>query len=359
MVPTAEQSTTIPTATKLSLASIVFVAGLLFTCLVWTIGIIHYPSALGGEGIPTPTKIQTPTSLVIAAAPQEMSSFEQRCNASGVLVCEGFDTADKYRTARYPNAGLYPAWDGAIRGVRDTSIKASGGASLRFEVHPHSEANASGYWKQPIGMEFGEGSTFYVQFRQRFSREMLKNNWGGTTWKQVIFHNAKSTCGAVELTTVQYYNNGFPIMYTNCGAHSLFSNNGIPPTKLEQGDYNCWYGKYNPKDCFFYPVEEWVTFYYQIAIGHWGKPDSSINAWVALDGRAYKQWIQMSNFVLDKDRPDEGFDTVTLLTYMTAKSAQIDHPVAYTWYDDLIISTSSIAPPSISSEKRTSAPANQ
>jgi hypothetical protein len=329
---------------------------LLFTSLRGASGSIYDRTAIGSERTTNGTKIATEISLESADSVQELRSFEERCSAPGVLVCQGFDSPEEYRPAKYPDAGLYPAWDGAIRGVRDTSIKASGSASLRFEVPSHSAANASGYWKQPMGKEFREGSTFYVQFRQRFTKEMLKNNWGGTTWKQVIFHNKAATCGAVELTTVQYYTTGIPTMYTNCGGHSLFTNNGNPPTKLEQGDYNCWYGNYNAKDCFFYPAEEWVTFYYQISVGNWGKPNSTINAWVALDGKPYKQWIQMPNFVLEKDRPDEGFDTVTLLTYMTAKSAQTDHPVAYTWYDDLIISANSIALPSISSDKQNSDP---
>jgi len=285
-----------------------------------------------------------------SAIPQELQGFEARCRAQGGLVCQGFDSSDEFAAARYPRSGLYPAWDGAIRGTMDTRIKASGSASLRFEVPSHSAANASGYWKQEMGKEFREETTFYVQFRQRFSKEMLKNNWGDTNWKQMIIHNQSATCGALELTTVQYYNAGFPTMYTECGSRSLFSNNGQPPTKLEQGDYNCWYGKYNSKDCFYYPVGEWMTFYYQISIGHWGKPDSTVNAWVALDGKLYKQWIQMPNFILSADRPSEGFDTVTLLTYMTGKSVGIDHPVAYTWYDELIVSTQPIAPPTPSSD---------
>jgi len=317
---------------------------------------MFYPDATGEGRTPTEVKTQVATQKATDAA-QELRNFEARCSAAGVLVCEGFDNPNEYRPAKYPNAGLYPAWDGVIRGVRDTSIKASGAASLRFEVPSHSLANASGSWKQPMGREFREGGTFYVQFRQRFSKEMLKNNWGGTTWKQVIFHNGPTTCGAVELTTVQYYTAGFPTMYTNCGSRALNTNNGQPPTKLEQGDYNCWYGRYNPKDCFYYPAEEWITFYYKISIGHWGKPDSAVNAWVALDGGTYKQWVQMPNFVLDRDRPDEGFDTVTLLTYMTGKSEQVDHPVAYTWYDDLIISTNPINAPTASAEKEIPAPA--
>ena len=331
------------------------IACVLFASRKETVDRIFHREALHRETSPSAPKTTPATRIGSTEAPEQNGSFEARCNAVGVLVCQGFDSPDGYRPAKYPAVGLYPAWDGAIRGVRDTSVKASGAASLRFEVPSHSSANASGYWKQPMGKEFREGATFYVQFRQRFSKEMLKNNWGGTTWKQVIFHNETATCGAVELTTVQYYSAGFPSMYTNCGGRPLYTNNGQPPTKLEQGDYNCWYGRYNPKDCFYYPAEEWITFYYQISIGHWGKPDSTINAWVALDGKLYKQWIQMPNFVLDVDRPGEGFDTVTLLTYMTAKSELLDHPVAYTWYDDLVVSANPIVPPSISSEKEGSA----
>jgi hypothetical protein len=216
---------------------------------------------------------------------------------------------------------------------------------LRFEIPPYSSANAAGSWRQLLGRGFGEHSTFYVQFRQRFSPEMLTNKWGDTSWKQAIFHSKDATCGQVELTTANYYSIGFPIMYTDCGSRALYTNHGDPPTKLEQGDYNCWYGKYGAKDCFFYPANEWVTFYYEIRVGNWAKPDSSINAWVALPAKPYRQWIAMPNFMLRNDHPGNDYDTVTLLPYMTGKSDKINLPAAYTWYDELIASLKPIAAP--------------
>jgi hypothetical protein len=281
---------------------------------------------------------------------KELLEFSARCHEPSVLVCQGFDTSADYIRAKWPSSGLYPAADEILRGTMDTSVKASGKASLRFEIPSHSPANAAGSWRQGMGREFGEGSTFYVQFRQRFSKELLKNNWGDTSWKQVIFHNAGATCADVELTTGQYYRDGFPIMYTDCGGRLIATNAGIPPYKLEQGDYNCWYGEYNAKNCFLYPVDQWVTFYYQISIGHWGKPDSSIQAWTALDGQTYKQWIKMPNFILKNENPGKDYDTVTLLTYMTSKSLLISQPIAYTWYDELIVSTAPIAPPAASGQ---------
>jgi hypothetical protein len=280
-----------------------------------------------------------------SAVSTDLQDFATRCKAAGVLICEGFDVPEEFAAAKWPGPGVYPAYDKIARGTLDPKIKASGRGSLRFEIPTHSGANGAGYWRQPLEHNFGAGSTFYVQFRQRFSKEMLENKWGKTAWKQVIFHNAEETCGPVELTTVNYYSNGFPIMYSDCGQVSLYTNGGNPPTKLEQGDFNCWYGQYNKKDCFFYPAEQWVTFYYQVSIGHWGKPDSTINAWVALDGQTYKQWIQMSKFTLKNPHPGNDYDTVTLLPYMTGKDGSIDHPTAYTWYDELIVSQQPIAPP--------------
>jgi hypothetical protein len=294
----------------------------------------------------------TPAISDVVAGQNEtrvLQDFETRCKAPGVLVCRGFDSSADFAEARWPTSGLYPAWDGVLRGKMDIAVKTSGKASLRFEIPPHSAANASGYWRQGFGREFGENSTFFVQFRQRLSREMMEVNWGDTTWKQAIFHNGSATCADVELTTGQYYHLGFPVMYTDCGAHPLYTNGGNPPTKLEQGDFNCWYGKYSEKDCFYYPANQWVTFYYQVSVGHWGKPESSINAWVALDGQSYKQWIQMTGFVLKNDHPGNDYDTVTLLAYMSNKDASVAHAAAYTWYDELIVSTLPIAPPTASS----------
>jgi len=281
----------------------------------------------------------------VKALTQTLQEFRERCRGDGVLVCEGFDSADAVHPAVYPGSGLYPAADGAFRGTIDSTVTASGRGALRFEVPPHSPANSSGYWYQSFGRSFGESTAFYVQFRQRFSREMLKNDFGDTTWKQVIFHNDHQTCTELGITTVQYYHDGFPMMYTACGARMVATNEGVPPYQLEQGDYKCWYGQYNSKSCFMYPQDEWVTFYYEIRVGHWNKPDSTINAWVALDGQQYKQWIQMPRFTLQNENPGKDFDSLTLLTYMTNKSALKNHPTAYTWYDELIVSSKPIPPP--------------
>jgi len=94
-----------------------------------------------------------------------------------------------------------------------------------------------------------------------------------------------------------------------------------------------------------YRADRWVTIYYRVSIGRWDKPDSAIEAWVAMDGQPYKQWINMHKFTLKNDTPKQDYDTVTLLTYMTNKSTSVDHPAAYTWYDELIVASKPIAAP--------------
>jgi hypothetical protein len=277
-------------------------------------------------------------------------SFAARCKAAGVLKCVGFDTAGALAPARWPAAGSYPIRIGQATQspVFDADVKSDGGGSLKFILPGHTDANLAGQWRQNFGRSFGPGSTFYVQFRQRFSNEMLATPWttfGGGSFKQVIFHNAAATCADVELTTQNNYDTNVPIMYTDCGARNLFTNNGIPPYLLQQGDYDCQYAHIDPNTCFSYVANEWLTFYYKVSIGTWGKPASTIEAWVAREGQPFKKWIDMPDFTLNNATPGRDYDHLTLLPYMSRKDPSYDHATAYTWYDELIISTRPIAPP--------------
>jgi hypothetical protein len=158
-------------------------------------------------------------------------------------------------------------------------------------------------------------------------------------------------------------------MYTNCGP-GVFTNKGIPPYKEQQGDtpttgYNCWWNHENPgpdpENCFLYPVDKWVTFYYKIQIGNWGVANSWIQSWVAVDGGPYQQWINVPNYVLPNSHPADGYDYLTLTTYMTAKDPNVNHPTAHTWYDELIVSSQPINAPGVppsSSPQPPAAPTN-
>jgi len=281
-------------------------------------------------------------------------NFQARCQSPGVLKCVDFDDDSWFQQGVY----LYPAWDGVYRGTKDTSIKYSGTSSLRFEFPGRTPANGSGAWSIRFGKGFAENSSFYVQYRMRLNDVMAKTDWDklvSSSWKQSIFHSVGATCANIEITTGRYgWNgvNGFPVIYTECGGSGMVTNKGIPPYKIQQGDYNCWYSQFNPSNCFFYPANEWLVFSYRITIGNWGKPNSTIQAWVARDGEKLRKWIDLANFVLNKDSDSSSYNSVTLLPYMAQKNMKVDHPTAYMWFDELIISTEAIPDPAGEPHKR-------
>lgn len=292
----------------------------------------------------------TAVSASTLTASTSSGDFQTRCSAAGVLVCMGWDSASDVVPATWPNSGIYPGDDGQFHGGFDTNTKASGVGSLRLDVLSKSSSNGPGDWRQLFGQDFGQNSTFYVQFRQRFSPEMLNINWYGlmgTTWKQNIIYNMGApSCVDFSLVTAQSYNEGIPIMYTECGARGLWTNNGIPPYLLQQGDYNCPYGSVSSTvDCFHYVPNEWLTFYYRVSIGTWGSANSTIEAWVGREGQPLKKWVSMPNFKILNSGTAIPFNAISLNAYMTAKDTSVAHATASTWFDELIISRQPIVAP--------------
>ena len=89
-----------------------------------------------------------------------------------------------------------------------------------------------------------------------------------------------------------------------------------------------------------------MTFYWKIQIGTFGQPNSTVQAFVSIDGGPYKEWINMQNLALQEDAVGKDYDTITLLTYMSGRDPNISAgPVSYAWYDELIVSTQPVAAP--------------
>lgn len=301
-------------------------------------------------------------SPVLAQSPA--SDFEARCAAPGVLKCIGFDneTADIVR-----GTNLHPDGAGTYRAGLDTGTKVSGNGSLRFDLPPppHSGANIAGSWSpisnDALGQRFGQNSTFYVQFRQRVTESMLNNTWD-SSWKTVIFHQDQQTCGGVELATANYYSSNLIVMYTGCGTPHMYTTlDGSAQTEntpllLQQGDFPCEYGKTSNDTCFYFPPNEWVTFYYKISIGTWGQRNSMIEAWIVREGSStYEQFIRVPKMPLTCNAgscstppgSSEGYNNITFTPYMTGLGKDSGRPgvTASTWIDELIVSTQPIAPP--------------
>jgi len=296
------------------------------------------------------------------------ADFAARCGAPGVTKCVAFDTmgtfgnADVVRMDVDPNNGnLRPRSDGQYRGTIDTAVKKSGIGSLRFQLDAgYAAANIAGEYipntNDGLGGSFGENSTFYVQYAVRFSPEMKSNlAYWDSNWKVAIIHEDQASCAAKELTLVNHQGlSNYLWMYKDCGASTFTTlpdgqtwTPSNPPYLSQQGAYFCDYGVYS--NCWSFPTNTWITFYYKVHYGVPGQNNSTFESWYAINGQPYVKWLNiLSNFDIgcngNTPCPTEVFNNLSLLNYMTGltQSAPL---TAYTWYDELIVSTQPIAAP--------------
>jgi hypothetical protein len=284
-------------------------------------------------------------------------SFELRCASPAVVRCVSFDTTDPIpdltkpglgdRTGRGPMgvvrnnvSGPPPELDCAV---------AVGGCSLRFTIPSRSGPGASGSWfvnfSDDFSVRFGEGEEFYVQWRQRFSRAFLETRFlGGGGWKQAIIGQGDNpgyapdgkvvwSCTQLELVVQNTYQRGYPQMYHSCG---------------EKDEHYEPLPDYHPID---YEPDQWMTFQVRVKIGTWYKNDrsyrgnSTIELWVGREGEASRRAVLAKNYDVANTTPGAKYGKLWLLPYHTGKDTQQEHPVGYTWYDEVIISRAPIPDP--------------
>lgn len=287
------------------------------------------------------------------------NDFAARCKYRGVLKCFGFDAVNQVR------AQLTPAADGQIHASLDTTVKVSGAASLRFDVLPRLGANSSGAFALDFPREFGSGQEFFVQWRQRFDHEMVTHTFRkGEGWKQAIIGAggpppaSANSCSANEVVVQNEYNRGFPQMYHSCGAkdskyESL--NPRVPPSDfLLQDAAGCRYSEQLAPRCFRYLENQWMTFQVHVKIGTWYANnsgnyhrDSTVELWVAEENKPSVLVISLPDYDLTRGATQEKYGRIWLLPYNTNKDDSEDHPIAHTWYDELIVSTRRIPDPDV------------
>jgi len=288
----------------------------------------------------------TLTLITSLSAQADDRDFQSRCAAPGVLKCVGFDAGSSIPQ----NTKLFKSGDGRFLGTIDNTQYASGGGSLRFEIPSNSGPNSSGFWLDDLGAAFGEGSHFYVQWRQRFSQAMLNTRYeNGDGWKQIILHRDGPSCANVQVVIQNVYQRNVPVGYSHCGSPSEYHfAKDLPDgdTQLQQGDYNCLRRSLKPSDCASYVADAWMTFYLDIQVGTFGENNSHVQASIGYPGQPMKKFIDMPDyrFAFDDGHGDT-FRKIQLTPYNTNKSSAQSHPSAYTWYDELIVSSKPIAGP--------------
>jgi len=312
--------------------------------------------------------------------------FATRCAQPGVVKCVGFDDPSDFNTGSGGTNGAYGFNSGIIppfgtsdytRATRDTTVKASGNSALKFTIPANSGSDSSGTYftnfSNDLSVQFDSNQEFYVQWRQRFSPEFINTVYrGGGGFKQIIVGTGDqpggtlfSSCSSLELPVFNYYQNGFPAMYNSCAgssAHGPYDGfyEPLPPYdfKLQNGRAapGCLYsmkntGYFAPNgNCFGYVANEWMTFQMQVKVGQRVGDvfqNSYITLWGAREGKPSELIIQWGPYSLTAGTAgtNERYGKVWLLPYNTGKDATQTNPVAYTWYDELIISRNKIADP--------------
>lgn len=295
------------------------------------------------------------------ASPESVTNdFGSRCKSEGVMRCFGFDVANEVLPQ------LTPAADGQMHASLDTTVKASGAASLRFDILPRLGANSSGAFALDFPRQLGSGTEFFVQWRQRFDHEMVTHTFRrGEGWKQAIIGAggsplaSASSCTANEVVIQNEYHRGFPQMYHSCGVKDSQYESLAP--KVPESDFlledatGCRYSDQQAARCFRYREDQWMTFQIHVKIGTWYvnnsgnyHGDSAVELWVAEENKPSALVISLPDYDLVHENADQKFGRIWLLPYNTNKDNSEDHPIAHTWYEELIISTRRVPDPGVS-----------
>jgi hypothetical protein len=199
----------------------------------------------------------------------------------------------------------------------DCAVAVSG-CSLRFTIPSNSGAGASGSWfvnfSDDFSARFGEGESFYVQWRQRFSRTFLETRFRGGGWKQAIIGEGDRpgyapdgkvvwSCTQLELVVTNGYMRGHPQMYHSCGGKD----------RQYEGLWTYRAVAYEP--------DQWMTFQVRVKIGTWYKNDrhyhrnSTVELWVAREGEASRRAVVAEGYDIANTQPDAKYGKLWLLPY--------------------------------------------
>ncbi len=314
------------------------------------------------------------------------ADFKARCHAPGVIRCIGFDSRSEI-------AGhIMPDSTGAVLPEIDNTVAASGRGSLKFTVPAFSVANSSGqYWTDftdDLSVQFdslvngdpkSKYDEFYIQWRQRFSTEMLQPFKGSNGWKQAIIGEGDRpgqtawSCTNIDLVLEDSGQLGMPRMYHSCGV----KDDKYEPLEIMQGYDAEGSGVFSPQNaasagkcrlyrgfapkfppCVGYKANQWMTFQVHVKVGTWYLDnshkyhrDSTVQLWVADERKPAVPVIDFSPEkktgydLVNTDIGKAKFGKIWLLPYQTNKDGNAPHDKAYTWYDELIISRERIPDP--------------
>ncbi|HKS90764.1 MAG TPA: hypothetical protein VJQ83_02460 [Tepidiformaceae bacterium] len=332
--------------------------------------------------------------------------FARRCAAPAVVRCFNFDSDAQLANRRFVKPYGYdylaemasPKSGNVNRPYIDYTTFASGGGALRMDVPSQSGPDGGGDWYGEWSYDgsvlFGANSTFYVQWRQRFSKELLDtlflNTSGRATGPKLALITAGdippgvdpaypnghvyASCEKIEVVVEMYSGHRFPMAYNECNVYRGFyekvtASGQTIDWKVENAmPQGCLYSVFNKQGyktqpipstpgCFNLLPDQWYTFQVEITLGPRDRAtrrflNSSFKLWGAPQGRPSQliiDWNPTSNgyFALADGTvtSPEWFGSIYLMPYITGKDNKQVHAQATVWYDELIISRQRIPDP--------------
>lgn len=238
------------------------------------------------------------------------------CNQPGVFVCERF--ADGVKS-------------GAIAKGTATPTVADG--VLNMTIPPLSGADPAGHvrWTFP---PVGEGQTIAFSYRVKADKATIADNAIGR--KEFILWRGASSCTDLEFSMTHEAGSARIVPYTNCGARNFYQPLGTYDFRLQYPDFACRY--HDRADCAVSVPDKWQTYYFEIQVGHYGKPDSRLVMWQRTDG-VWKRFVERPDYVLEGSG---GFNNFMLTAYQTGRTVK-ERPAGLVQFDDLIVSTQSLS----------------
>jgi PKD repeat protein len=357
--------------------------------------------------LPTDNGSSAPPQLPLAP-PISSGDFDARKSAPGVVRWFDFDSAASLgpnQSSGPTNFGWFPGrGTNAANPVLDTTVKASGAGSLRFDLNSQTQSDGAGMWfanfSPDLRTQFGANSEFYVQMRVRWNQ----------AFHDTVFLDAQgSTQGGIKFFDVGagdqlghqptdegsqgYYADGTPVTmyFTNTDLEQVvntyyqtrivqmyaYSSAGMFAPMNEyvgSGDYklqpampDCLYSKAQTTGdvpgCFNFTANEWITLQLGITLGpkdvggyhytasrvrlwaaHEGQPSVLINDWRPThdDGTPVGGYFPP---YAGNPAYDKRYGKVNIFPYLTNKNATQAHATGQMWVDELIVSTKRIADP--------------
>lgn len=301
--------------------------------------------------------------------------FANRVGAAGVTASQGFDaTTICTPVSGTSNPGFHQGTAGN-RCFRDTTIKMSGASAFRLEIPTEGSAgsNGPGSWGEDFLHRFDAGQSMYIQWAQRVDSAMLNQDYGSNVdWKQVIIWDMQRevpSCTAFQIVLHNTQMWGAPTGYSECGSTGFITAPGTtnwkttsPPYTLHQptsptdgyngefrldgsgGVHSCDTGGGDGVGFFCYPANTWVTYYLAVTINSIGSANSIVKGYVSVNRLPYKQIYNITNYTFRKEGGADQISGIDLNAYMTARTTTVAS-LAYTWFDEFIVSTNPIAAP--------------